>query len=300
MPFVGIVIFVYILVKLDIRNIFQEIGGVDVSLFLIALIFVFTLFVFQTFKWYVIARNQKIAVPFVEAFKINLISNFYGFITPSKLGAIIRADYLKKYASIGKGISNFVLDKVMDISSLFFIAIFMGFVFRERFDFISLNWLLILFVVFIFAAGFFYSKKRARFVLGVLYRKFVPDKLKEKAKTGFNDFYEDLPNTSFLILIFIINIITWINIYFVTYLVGLSLGVELSFIYFLAILPLSTLVAQIPVTISGLGTREATMIGLFGLFGVGAAKVFSMSIVNIFITTIIPSIIASFLIFRRE
>jgi hypothetical protein len=63
---------------------------------------------------------------------------------------------------------------------------------------------------------------------------------------------------------------------------------------------ISTLVAQIPITINGLGTRELTQISLFRLFDVEAVKVFSMSILNIFLASVIPSIIAILFLFRKE
>jgi len=65
-------------------------------------------------------------------------------------------------------------------------------------------------------------------------------------------------------------------------------------------MPLGTLVAMIPISINGLGTREAALISLFGLFGVSAAKVFSLSIITLIIVGILPSIIGVFLIFYKK
>ena len=85
-----------------------------------------------------------------------------------------------------------------------------------------------------------------------------------------------------------------------TYFVGLSLGIDLPFIFYLAILPIGTLITLIPISINGLGTREATLISLFALFGIESAKVFSMSIVSLIIAGIIPAIIGIFLIFKKR
>ena len=300
LPFIGIALFVYILVKLDILDVINQIRQADLFYLTIAIIFTFLMLVSQTFKWWFLARKQNIGVGFREAFKINFMSNFYGFVTPSKIGSVIRADYLRKYAKIGKGISNFVLDKVLDLSSLFFMAIILGFVFKDLLGLGSLNYLVVLFAVMIFLLIFFHKKERSRIILKVVYRKLVPKSMKASAKTTFHSFYEDLPQKRFLLLAFVFNLITWIMIYSITYFVGLSLGIDLSFIYFLAILPLATLVAQIPITISGLGTREITMIGLFSIFGIEAVKVFSMSLLAIFIVNIIPAIIALIFIFKEK
>jgi len=293
LPIIGIALFVYILFKLDVGSIINVVANANINYLLIAILFVVLLFFPQTLKWWVIARKQKINIGFLEAFKINIIANYYGFITPSKLGAIVRAGYLKKYAGgFAKGISNFVLDKVLDLSSLFFLAIVFSYIFRDKLQILNAGYLILLFGVLIFALFVLIKKERSKFFLGIVFRKFVPKKLKQKAKIAFDSFYEDMPSYGFLLGVFLINILTWIMIYLISYFIGLSLGINLSFIYFLAILPIATVVAQIPITISGLGTREATMIGLFGLFNIEPILVFSMSMIAIILTNIIPAIIA--------
>jgi len=293
LPIIGIALFVYILFKLDVGSIINVVANANINYLLIAILFVVLLFFPQTLKWWVIARKQKINVGFLEAFKINIIANYYGFITPSKLGAIVRAGYLKKYAGgFAKGVSNFVLDKVLDLSSLFFLAIVFSYIFRDKLQILNAGYLILLFGVLIFALFVLIKKERSKFFLGIVFRKFVPKKLKQKAKIAFDSFYEDMPSYGFLLGVFLINILTWIMIYLISYFIGLSLGINLSFIYFLAILPIATVVAQIPITISGLGTREATMIGLFGLFNIEPVLVFSMSMIAIILTNIIPAIIA--------
>jgi uncharacterized membrane protein YbhN (UPF0104 family) len=49
-----------------------------------------------------------------------------------------------------------------------------------------------------------------------------------------------------------------------------------------------------------LGTREAVMISLFGVIGISATKVFSMSLISIFLAGVIPALIGSFLIFKNK
>lgn len=301
LPLIGIVLFVYILIKLDISKIIKEITNVNLFYLLISLIFVGLLFFTQTLKWFVIARKQKINIPFLEAFKINLISDFYGFITPSKIGCLIRAEYLRGYTkNIGKGISNFTLDKLLDIISVFFIAFIFLFIFKEKFPGLPIRFFAIVLISLILAMFIFLKKERGKFMLRFFYNKIVPKKMKEKAKLTFNSFYEDIPKKRYFILFFIINFLSWINVYLIAFFVGKALGINLPFVYFLTILPIGTLVSIIPITINGLGTREAALISLFALFGVSAEKVFSMSILNIVISGIFPAIIAIFLILREK
>jgi len=300
LPIIGLGIFIYILIKLDIKNIIHELGNIN-YLFVLSFFMIPLFLLTQTLKWFVIAKRQNIKLPFKTAYVINLKSNFYGFITPSKIGAIIRADYLKKYSgSLAKGTSNFVLDKVLDVSSVFFLAILFSIIFQDVLD-LKIGVLILIFSLTLVITWFFINKERSKIPLRFIYRKLIPNKNKDKFKSAFNGFYEDMPKKRYFILFFILNIINWITIYFTTYLIAMSLGIDLNFIHFLAILPIGTIVGLIPISINGLGTREATFIKLFGLFNIEAAKVFTMSLLSLFVTGILPAgIMALWILFKKK
>jgi hypothetical protein len=277
---------------------------VNIYYLAIALSIVAVYLIFQTLKWFVIAREQKVEMPFIRAFKINMISSFYGLVTPGRLGAATRATYFRDYkGGAGKGLSNFVIDKILDLSSLFFLAIGFGFLFYNKIKVISTVYLYVfiaIFVLIICISFLLYKKELSRRLLRGVYKYLIPEKLKEKARLSFESFYDNIPGAGFLVLVFILNLFTWIINYAIIYFVGLSLGVTLKFTYYLAILPISTLVAQIPITINGLGTRELTMISLFAIFNVEAVKVFSMSLIALVISGIIPAIIAILLTIKKD
>jgi len=302
LPIIGIGLFIYLIIKLDIVKIFEEIKNLNLIYLPLIFMFIFIFLLIQPLKWFVIAKKQGIKIPFLYAFKINLISNFYGFVTPGKLGTVIRADYLKKKGTeTGKGLSNFVIEKILDLCSLFIFAIGFGLLFYKKIlppEYLYL--LLIIFGIMLVLFLIFCRKKNSKIILRFIYRKFVPKKLKEKSKILFHSFYDNFPSLSFLGLCLFVNLCVWVLNYFIIYLIGLSLGIEVNFMLFLAIMAISTLVAQIPITINGFGTREITLIGLFGLFGIGAVKVFSMSLLSIMLISVLPSIISIYLVFKEK
>jgi glycosyltransferase 2 family protein len=305
-PIIGVGLFIYLIIKLNLLQILQTIEKVNVFYLLIAFGVTIIFFVTQTLKWSILAIKQKINIPFWEAFKVNLISSFYGFVTPSKLGSIMRIGYLKKYkADTGKGLSNFVIDKVLDLTSLFVLTLGLGFIFYGKkissiISSISIEIIIGVFLVLVCLSLLFYKKENSRKILSFFYKIFIPKKFKEKGKEMFNSFYEDMPRFSDLFLVFIVNLINWMISYAIMYFIGLSLGVNIGIVPFLIILPIATVVAQIPITINGLGTREITMISLFGIFGISAVTVFSMSILGIIIANVIPSLIAMIFILSEK
>jgi uncharacterized protein (TIRG00374 family) len=297
LPIIGIAIFIYLLIRIDLRVVVREIVNANVFYILLTIVFLFLLLLFHTIKWFVIARKQDIRIPFKESFKITLITCFYEFIVPSKLGTILRVEYMKKYASFGKGLCNFTLDKILDLSSIIFLAIIFSFVFKDKLA-LPIGFFILVFVVFIVATLFFLKKERSKFVLRIFFKRFVPEKMKEKAKSVFDNFYDHIPKKRYFPLFFILNVISWVIIYAISFFVGLSLGIDLPFYVYLGVFPIATLIALIPISINGLGTREVALVSMLSLFGVSAAKAFSMSIISFFITTIITAIIGSFLIWK--
>ena len=302
LPIIGIAIFVYILLKLDLRKTLIEIANANVYYLILASFLVFVSLIFQTFKWYIIALVQKINLPFGDAMSINLIGLFYGFLTPGKLGGAIRADYIKNYKNgdLGKGISNYVLDKILDTLSIVFIIIVFSFAFSGIISTGLVYYFLILFLFSTSVFILFLDMNRSKTILRVFYKTLAPERMKEKLRNSFYSFYRDMPKRGYFILFFLANILTWMIIYASTYFMGVAVGINASFFYYMEILSIGTLVSLIPISIGGLGTREATTISLFRLIGVEATKVFSMSLLAIFISSIIPSIIGIFLTFKYK
>ncbi|HJZ19257.1 MAG TPA: lysylphosphatidylglycerol synthase transmembrane domain-containing protein [Candidatus Nanoarchaeia archaeon] len=302
LPILGIVIFVYLLLKLDISNIFNEIKNADLFFLSIAMFFVFVSFFTSTLKWFVIAKQQKIDIPFYNAFKINLISGFYGFVTPSRLGSLIRIEYLKKFSKnkFGKGVSNYVLEKIFDFNSLFFLVLISGFILKDALSLSYFYYALAGIIILLALVLIFRDESKGRNFFRFFYFKFLPKKIKETAKDGFYSFYEDMPHRKYFVLFFIFNLINWIVIYSILFFISLSIGIKVPFFYFLLFMPIATLVGQIPITVSGLGTREAVMISLFGLLGIEAAKIFSVSLIGIMINGILPASIGILLMLRDK
>ena len=123
----------------------------------------------------------------------------------------------------------------------------------------------------------------------------MPEKIKDRFRESFYSFYEDMPEKKYFILFFMLSVMNWIILYSISYFIGLAIGVNISFFYFLLFMPIVTAIAQIPITINGLGTREVVMISLFGLLGVSATKIFSISLMNLVLNGIIPAIIGMLL-----
>jgi uncharacterized protein (TIRG00374 family) len=75
----------------------------------------------------------------------------------------------------------------------------------------------------------------------------------------------------------------------VTWLISEALRLDLSILYFLAFVPVVTLVSMIPVTVSGMGLRENAFVKLFSAIGVSPASALALAL--LYSSTIILSAI---------
>lgn len=74
------------------------------------------------------------------------------------------------------------------------------------------------------------------------------------------------------------------------YFISLSFGLKINIIYFFIFLPIVGAITMLPLSIGGLGLRDATTVFLFSKIGVGQDIAFAMSLLIFFFTMIYGSI----------
>jgi len=68
---------------------------------------------------------------------------------------------------------------------------------------------------------------------------------------------------------------------------AVALGVDVELAYLFVIIPAGVLVTMLPISLGGLGVREAMYVALFGAIGVDAASAFTLSFVNFLLVVVV-------------
>jgi hypothetical protein len=89
-----------------------------------------------------------------------------------------------------------------------------------------------------------------------------------------------------LILSLLVQIIGPLTFYFI----GLSLGIKISIIYFFIFVPIISVITMLPISIGGLGLRDATTVLFFAKIGVAKDLAFAMSLLSFLFALIYGSI----------
>lgn len=291
LPFIGIVIFFYIIYRIGLTSITAALLEVKLGYLVAATLALFVTFLLQAIRWNAIMKAQGINVGFFYALQVNLISQYYGVITPGRLGGLMKAAYLKKKVkNLATAASSVIIDRVLDMVAIAFMALAGVLLLADKFliDFNKSLFFLVIVVVICIA---FLNKKLARYFLKKVHTFLVPEKYKIQLRANFHDFYGNFPKMHKLIFPAIISFILWIYIYFITYLFALAFSItEVPLAAFLLISAIGTIITLIPITVSGLGTREAFFLLAFGAYGVAPERIVLMSVTGVLALTLVSAL----------
>lgn len=275
-----IVLFYFVLFKLDVSEVFNIYINSNIFLIFTGLFFIPLLYSIRVLKWDMLLRSVGVKHNFFIVFRALLIGTFYGMITPGKSGEVIRAYYLDSEKSIT--FPTIVWDKLIDIFVLIIFSILVTlFVLSDSMIF---NLIIAVSIVFIIISGLLLNKKLIHFVLDFM----VIDH--ESKKQVVETTHLILNDTRLLLKLIILSMCYYVValILAVISLRALSPSINLyvAFIY-----PLIVLIGNLPLTISGLGLREYVTIICFEILGEDPEIGFSFSIILFLFTTLIPGFV---------
>lgn len=293
---IGIFLFIFILSRINLRQfllLFKQIRYY--FLFLLPLT-ILLIFVIQTLKWQKLLRIQGLDYDFRYLLKVHIVSYYYALLTPSHLGYFVKIGYLND--AFASASASVIVDRILDMLALMIFASTGAFLLIGRFPNLFLRFLFFIFI-FLAVVLFFYSKKRAKSFF-IFFKRFIPFRFQDSLKKAFHDFYNNLPLRRKLLAPFLLAILTWFLAYTQGYIIAMALNLPIDFWHYIFYFPIATAIGLIPITISGLGTREAALIILFSQFNVSIEAIIALSITAMVLTAYLPALYGVFLSFRLK
>ena len=280
----GILLFAFILYQFDWREIARILERANPVLLLLAVAVSSLTVLGKGSKWVQVLQSNGINIPITTASKAFSVGFFLGVLTPSRVGDFSRAWYVRDKMPLGSAISTVLIDRLLDVFTLFLMAMFSLSLFSVLFHqtIISIGWVALLFLAFSAAIVLLLRKRNAERLAKRLFQWVLPESWKGRAKKSFQDFFESIQkakqNRKHVLYAFLIGIVNWGLSYATAFLVASSLSLPLGFFSIVLAIPIVSLVELLPVTILGFGTREATLVFLFSFFGLAAAESVAFSI----------------------
>ena len=229
-------------------------------------------------RWWVICQRLEMGVAFKELFQVYYISWFLSIIPLAAISPISKLIYLKDE---GKPTDitavSITLDKLFDIIGLMFFSLF-GIVYFPQSFFKDLHlWVYFAGMAFLVLVILVFGSRIWK-ILKELLRRYSSQKL-QKLGSGLElyltKFWSEFDMKLFSLLLGI-SITIGLLRSLILYLLAISLNIHVSFGLIIACRALFGIVNIIPITVSGLGTRDAILLPALSLSGV--SKEFALAL----------------------
>ncbi|GAB4405587.1 MAG: lysylphosphatidylglycerol synthase transmembrane domain-containing protein [Thermodesulfovibrionales bacterium] len=274
---VSAVLLYLVISKTGMETVASTLRNIRVPYFLFAtLIYILSIYM-STIRWRLLLPG---GFNFRRLLSLYLIGSFFNNLLPGIIGGdAVKAYYLSKELNSAEGhsaselphpsltiaIASVFMDRYIGFTALMFIGL-MAFPFGFRyFKGSYIEWILPLLVI-IFIIGSF-------FIFGLrIGRRF-------SLLSGFYDYFGLYRRQRTVILkTFIISISVQITGIFAVYAVSRGLNVNTPLLPLFMFIPIISAISTIPISISGIGVREASFVLLFGFLGIGPAQATAISL----------------------
>lgn len=272
---IGVLIFILILSKIDIKSTLAILRNIKLIYFIPALPLGFALLLMKSWRWKYLLEKQGIKVfSFSEVFKIYTVGFYLSLLTPGKIGDFSKILYLKAEGySVGKSFVTILIDRIADMLLIGGVTFF-GLIFL--FSLFSSYQLLIIVLGFVFIFLLIKVYKKYPYFFQKAFSFLVPKGWQEHLKNNLNDFVSDFRKIGVKTYIFtaIITLICWLVFYFQIYLLALSLNIQITFIYIVVLTSILSVSSLIPISPGGtnIGTREAILVFSFTTLNIGSKE----------------------------
>jgi len=247
---ITIAIFYFIFTKIDFYSVVNVLSHANVFYLLIALLLLSVIILLGVKRWQIILNAMDYSIPYRKCFTIVMGALPLTSITPSKSGDVIKAYYLKDEIPISKTIGSVLTERVFDIFTLVLFSL-IGMVFCQKFEYagIALVALLCIAAIFFIPHVHFNVLKEDSWT-NKFHNIILSMKTLTKDKKAFSS-------------VMLYSLLNWFLSIIQTVIFFYAIGVKIPLLFTIANIPIAIFIGFIPVTLGGMGTRDAAIIFLF-------------------------------------
>jgi uncharacterized protein (TIRG00374 family) len=298
---IGVLIFAFILYKVNIKAVIHLFRDAHFTVLLLALIITVPFIILKAVRWRYLLAMQGIEYGAKDSMLAYLGSMYMGLVTPGRLGDFIKVIYLKTDmgVTLGKGFSSVITDRLFDLLILISMAIsgVLAFALSRNMLIIVLAWLFIYLLIVLV----FFNERIGKKAMGILFRIFMPRRKGGDFELQFRDFYLGMKEFKRIELIIplLLSLLTYSILYVQCYMIAYSLNISISLLNIAFCISTANLISLLPISISGIGTRDATMIAMFSMLQLSRESALSFSIMFLFISNISACAVGALAWFRK-
>jgi len=310
---IGLLILAFLFLKFDAGKILAEIAGSDPLYLALALAITPLTMHIRALRLQMLLAIHNENVPLKTLNELGYVGFLFGLVTPSRAGEFIRAYYISKENKIpySHSIASVFIDRVLDVIVLFLLVdvslIYLPYMLGHEVlgDF---TWILVLSTLLFFS--FLILLTRPWFLnaavefLERMFRRIIKKDPYAKGRglvaKEFHVTLENLKdNKKAFLPIMLVNAVLWFFVLLQAQVILMALGAEVDIVFTFLAVPFAILASLLPVTVSGIGTRDVAMVMVFSLAGVPASKAISLSLLYLFLGQIVPAAAGEYFYLKR-
>jgi len=281
---IGIGIFIFILSKTNLKEVYSTIKNLDYFLLTISFLLLLIVTLIISLRWRYIVNKTGISLSIKDSIFISFKSLFSEY-SPGKTGyLLVTSVYLKNKTKEdwGKIIFSTTFNKFMDVwitaieALIGFIILFWIFGIKSS----VIIPIIVILAIIVLSFIFFINYRLMKCALKLFFKLFIPKKYQENFENKFASFYDNIHkiNHKIILISLFYQIITLIIAGLFFYFLGMAMGIHIPLYVAIILEPIVAIASILPISFSGLGTREAGIAFLFSLINISLeyAIIFSL------------------------
>ena len=296
---IGLIVLALVLSRIDISQTAQHLLAVNKFYYGVSAMLSFPFFFLKALRWRYLMQKLGIRYSIPKAASMYFSGVYLGLVTPGRVAELARVMYLKRDGhSVGKAFFSVFFDRFFDVASLAMIAIFgmlffAGLLSIRRSEIYAALLILAAACLFVFAVV---PGKIFRSVLVGGVKLLLSKKFGNAANASIDDFLGSLSAFS-IKTVAVAAGFTLLSISFYcmqAYLLAAAAGIKISFVYLIFAVSVSAFVSVLPVSILGIGTRDAAFLYLFTYVGIAKELAVTYSALVFFNILVLAVVCARF------
>jgi len=274
---------IYILIQLSdlnqVRNILAQTNLIYLPI--IAFLVLIDRFL-MSYKWAMLLKSRGVNLKSKDALHITLVSNFVGSFLPVTAGTDLVKIARTRIAGVNafKVTASIFMERLLGLISVTIVAIggISYLLITGKYEFIEFyyfSWIIFFISISCFIIT---TKKKISKRMNKRFKKYAKYKIINLLLNAYSE-YSEIGSKSVIISLFLLMSVVEHLILCLMHVAGaMAIGMSVPYYIFFAIVPISSLLGLLPISIGGLGVTEGLLVFLLSLANVHATESFTLSI----------------------
>ncbi|MFH0762799.1 MAG: lysylphosphatidylglycerol synthase transmembrane domain-containing protein [Candidatus Omnitrophota bacterium] len=282
---ISVILLIFLFHKVDTKNLLEYLKNADKLLLFFAFCISLISYVLAILRWEMLLKAAKIYLPLKRVIISFAGGVFFNLFLPSTIGGdLMRSIDLSAHTKRPREvIATVLLDRLSGYVGLVILILLA----------VSFGWRLIQDTTVLFAVAVITGVLIVALV--ILFNKFLYEKINKllhspnsgKFRELIKDLHQEIHifrhHKKLIINNLILSLLIQLILPITCFIIALSLGVRLNIIYFLVFVPIIAAITLLPISIGGLGLRDAATIFFFAKAGMSEGSAFAMSLLSFLI-----------------